>query len=522
MALLCAAVSLACATEDALDPATGAGDAGPGAGGGAGQGAGAFGGTAVGGTSGTSGSGGTGGPGGSGGSAGVGGAPTGGAGGNPAGGVGGAGGSGAVGGAAAAGGVGGASGMGGVGGAAGTGGVGGVGAAGTGGASGAGGTSGASGTSGAAGSGGAGGASGSSGTAGTGGAGGAVDRGAYQYDPIPAFGLVNPKATAFHPSGAYALILNGRDTVWRFDSTTRMLTQVGAAGTNVAWRDLAFQRDGENAVLLGNDTTGNAGRIYLFDHTTGAVTEMANQRFAGGTYESIEWRNASTPAKLLGQIPSSGSGYIAWIWPFEVATGRASSGVKVTPTPAGCQDLGLATDAFDFPATAVVCGVNGAHVFHIDSGENVVPHTGNAGNTSRIASRPQHDYSLAVGWSGNRLYRFERGAWQTGFTQPQVAGGFQVEFDSLGARAIVLGGLGGSVGQVYEYRHDLFTDADLTDVSIQNFDQPPYNADGFVQLNDAGWRSGCDAGLIVGGSDTLTSKKGYVIRFSVVNGTGCD
>lgn len=348
-----------------------------------------------------------------------------------------------------------------------------------------------------------------------------MDRGAYQYDPLPAFGLVNPKAAAFHPTGDYALVLNGRDTVWRYDSATRMLAQVGSAGATVAWRDLAFQRDGAKAVLLGNDGAGNAGRIYLWDDVTSSLTEMSNQRFAGGTYESIEWRSPGEPAKILGQIPSTGSGYLAWIWPFEVASGRASSGVKVTPTSAGCQDLAPASDAFDFPATAVVCGVNGAHLFHLDGGDTVVAHAGSAGNTSRISARPQRDYALAVGWSGNRLYRFQRGVWLTGFEQPQVPGGFQVEFDSLGARAIVLGGLGGSVGQVYEYRHDLFSDAELTDVSIQNFSQPPYNADTLVQLNDAAWRPSCDFGLVVGGSDTLTSKKAYVIQFTVVNGVGC-
>lgn len=65
--------------------------------------------------------------------------------------------------------------------------------------------------------------------------------------------------------------------------------------------------------------------------------------------------------------------------------------------------------------------------------------------------------------------------------------------------ALILGGVGGSpaVGPVYELRHDLFTQADVTSVSIPNFALPPYNATSQTRLNGVAWRPGCE-GLIVG------------------------
>lgn len=72
-----------------------------------------------------------------------------------------------------------------------------------------------------------------------------------------------------------------------------------------------------------------------------------------------------------------------------------------------------------------------------------------------------------------------------------------------------------------EFRHDRMQQADFVDVSIPNFTSPPYNADAQVHLNDAAWRPGCEGGLIVGGSNTFGSTKGYVVRFTVDNGVAC-
>ena len=315
-------------------------------------------------------------------------------------------------------------------------------------------------------------------------------------------------------------MLSSSDTVYRYDPATKSLTQVATAGTNVTWRAIAFAPGGEKAVLLANVTSPAEGRIYLWDVATSQLSHMADQTFAGGTYESIAWSTDGSKARLLGQKPNSGT-YLAYLWAFDPNTGR--SDVKTKATSAGCQDLAWATDAFDMPAVPVTCGVNGVTLFHLDGSGNFVDYTMNAGNTSRISARPQGDYALAIGWSGQRVYRYQQGNWSTAFGNPTFPGIFQVGFSSDGGRALILGGYGGNpaVARAYEFRHDLFSQAQITDVSIPNFSLPPYNASSQSTLNDVAWRPGCDGGLIVGGANTVTSKQAFVIRFSVDNGVAC-
>ncbi|MFO0616204.1 MAG: WD40 repeat domain-containing protein [Polyangiaceae bacterium] len=337
---------------------------------------------------------------------------------------------------------------------------------------------------------------------------------------MPAPGLVNPPSVAWHPSGNYALVLNATNSVHRYDPVTHSLTSVGTTANNVTWRAITFSPDGSKAVLLGNVSSPVEGRVYVWDDATSQLTQMSTVTFAGGTYEGIEWSHDGATARLLGSKPNAGS-YIAYLWKFDLTTG--TSDLKAQATSAGCQDLGWATDAFGGPAVAVTCGVNGVSLFHLDASGFFQNYSMNAGNTSRIAARPQGDYALAIGWSGQRIYRFELGNWSTGFSNPTFPGIFQVAFSTDGARALVLGGYGGNppVGQIYEFRDDLFQQADITDVSIPNFSLAPYNAISQDRLNDAAFRPGCDGGLIVGGSSTFSGSKAYVIRFSVDNGTAC-
>lgn len=348
-----------------------------------------------------------------------------------------------------------------------------------------------------------------------------VSPGVYTYSRITTYGLVNPPAVAWHPSGTYALILDGYDLVYQFDPAASSLTQVASAGASVKWRDLTFTPDGAHAVLLGNNTSTNEGMLFLWDHETLSLEEMAGQRFAGGTYEALEYAPDGSTARLLGS--SKAPNYVATVWTFDVSAGKTMPLAKATS--AGCQDIAWATDVYGAPALAIVCGENGAQLMHIDGGNQFVVHALNAGNTSRVAGRPQGDYALGICWSSSpgKLYRFAQGLWDSDYYSPGKLGIFQIEFSPDGLRALLLGGYGGNppVGQVYEYRHDLLTSADIYDVSIPNFGAAPYNADTYVELNDAAWRPGCDGGLIVGGSNAYSSTKGYVIRFAIDNGIAC-
>lgn len=349
---------------------------------------------------------------------------------------------------------------------------------------------------------------------------GPVGPGSYSYSIVPTYSLLNPPAVAWHPSGDYALVLNATNEVFRFDRAAGTLSQVASTSASLTWRNIEFAPGGDNAVLLGNDTTAKDGRIYVWNHASAQLSELATERYAGGTYEAAVWSPDGQTCRLLGS--RSGSGYIATLWKLDLATGRSDA--KPTNTSAGCQDIAWATDQFDAAAVAMVCGVNGASLLHLNGGGQFVLHSGNVGNTSRVAARPQGDYALAVCWSCNsKIYRFQQGTWLAPYDSPIVQGGYAVGFSTDGRRALILGGYSGVThgGQVYEYRHDLLKQSELLDVSIPNFDQPPWSADTYVDLNDVAWRPGCDAGLIVGGANTYSSKKGYLIRFQVDNGTPC-
>ena len=284
---------------------------------------------------------------------------------------------------------------------------------------------------------------------------------------------------------------------------------------------MVFTPKGDKAILLGRHLSNNEARVYLWDHAKKSLAEMTSARQGGYTYEALAYSPDGKTARLLGS-KKSGSTYYAYVWTFDAAKGL--SGVKVTYTSAGCQDLAWATAAYNKPTVAVACGVNGVSLMHIDGAGKGVKHTKNAGNTSRIAGRPQGDYALAVCWSCNgKVYSFEQGAWDTDYYSPKCAGGYQVAFSTTGERALILGGAGGNptVGQVHEYRHKLMNQSDFTDVSIQNFGKPPYNSGSGVELNDAAWRPGCDSGIIVGGCNSYSCGKGLLIQFEVTNGKKC-
>lgn len=442
------------------------------------------------------------------------------------GGAGGEGGSGGDAGAGGSGGEGGSAGAGGSGGEGGSGGAGGEGGSG-GGSAGAGGSGGEGGTGGAGGAGGEGGSGGDAGAGGSGGAGGEpeppgpVDRGVYSYERVVSYGLVNPPAAAWHSSGSYALVLNTNDKVFLYDQATNSLSEVGSAGSTVNWRTVTFTPDGDKAVLLGN--TNSEGRIYIWDHANQALSEMAtDNRHAGGTYEAIAYSPDGSQARLLGSTKNGASGYIAYLWPFDSVAGRDKAGVKATTVGSGgVQDMAWATDDYGNPAIVIVGGIGGVTMLHLDfMGNWEVKSTAGLGNTSRLSGRPQGDYALAIGWTSslNSFHRFERGQWTTSIGG-WLPGAYNVSFSTNGRRALVLGGLDVSGrGQVYEYRHDLLSRSEITDVLIPNFKQAPYNADSGTKLHDAAWRPRCDEGLIVGGS----SSKGHVIRFTVDNGNRCE
>jgi len=98
---------------------------------------------------------------------------------------------------------------------------------------------------------------------------------------------------------------------------------------------------------------------------------------------------------------------------------------------------------------------------------------------------------------------------------------WDVSFSAEGRLALVTGRAGGSPlrGTIYEYRHDLYSVAEITDVSIEGFGGPPYSATSSTYLNDSAFRPGCDGGLLVAGNTSAGT--GMVIEFQRTDGTRC-
>lgn len=424
-----------------------------------------------------------------------------------------------------AGGTGGVPGSGGTGGSTGTGGTGGVpGAGGTGGEAGSGG----SGEGGSGGTAGTGGSPGSGGTGGdpggTGGSGGyepdpdlPVPPGSYHYVPVVTSGITSPYAGDWHPSGDYALVASYSNFVYKYDAATESITQVGSNVGSITWTGVAFTEDGSFAILVGTSVSGGkpTGRLFVWDHAAGTLTENTSEKAADTRYQRVK-RSPEGELWILGSRTSPTN---VFLWPVDPITGRGA--VKASWAGTECQDMAFATDVQGRRAIAVVCGTGGIDLWHLDGGGAWVQgNTAGLGNTSRISGRPQGDYALAIGWTSqiNNFHRFEQGEWirNKGGWLP---GAYQVSFSTDGKRALVLGNRSGDEGQVYEFRHDLLTRQEITNVPIPNMGASPYRS-GTVRLNEALWRPGCDGGIILAGSASSPTS-GYIIRFEVTNGEPC-
>ena len=318
-----------------------------------------------------------------------------------------------------------------------------------------------------------------------------------------------PAAAAWHPSGSYALVLAHTDRVYRFDAATRTLTQVAATSPTLAWRHVSFTPNGARAILLGNTGSGTTRRgfVYVWDHGTVSLSERTADQLTGGGYETVAWSPDGARGVLLATRQPSGSANVAGWW-LDAST--------------GCEDVDFSTDGFGDPALSVVCGINTGMILTVNSLDtsprvSVAQSSGSVGNVSRIATHPRGAVTLAIGSSSNRLYRLRQGQWTVGFDTPTLAGAFDVAFNDTGTRALAYGGN----GRVWEYRTDLYDRAEIRDVSIAGLNGPPYNQPSSANLRAVAWRPGCDEGLAMGGSSTLSGTSAFITYFRVTNGRAC-
>jgi hypothetical protein len=147
------------------------------------------------------------------------------------------------------------------------------------------------------------------------------------------------------------------------------------------------------------------------------------------------------------------------------------------------------------------------------------------GNIPVATAHQGGEYALAVSSSGLRILRYGSGAMNSTVSAPWLPtqGMYEAAFAPDGVRAVIVGRAGGTplAASVLELRDDLYTAAEITDVSIPSFDLPPYLGTGSTWLLGSAWRPGCDAGLIVGGETGVGGSTGQVIEFAHVGGVSC-
>lgn len=258
------------------------------------------------------------------------------------------------------------------------------------------------------------------------------------------------------------------------------------------------------------------------------------QRVAGREFTGIEypWQGGN-PVVLAKSGASGPNAFLRDLDPETNAFGDLS---VVQPMGFGCEDLAFVNNEFGDPGILVVGGTNGAGFFYYTEiagvGEvRVNPGSNNVGNLFSVSAHPLGDYALTLNVGNAHLRRFEGALMNQSADGPwfQMQNISVVRFQQEGQRALIFGGAFGNPMRAYviEYRHDLyrcpqpFGNCDLTDVSVPNFNAPPFSAENNTHLNDAAFRPGCDGGVLVGGFTNFAGSSGQLVKFHIVGARDC-
>jgi hypothetical protein len=361
----------------------------------------------------------------------------------------------------------------------------------------------------------------------------------YTYTRIAVGGLGDAHVVAFHPDGTYAVVLERSNGAHVYDwaSGTAMRFDLRVAGRTVYLDDLVFSLDGTTAWIVGYE------RVGMTD--TGILITLSDAAYRRGDGLASFTRSATTVSgeRLSGieipRAPSGGPGggrpivlsqsgtssYIARLRELDPATTTFSGLFVARATSAGCDDLAFSNNEFGTWGIVLACGTNGADMPYYTQVAGVGEwraSSGSLGNVSRADAHPSGAYALVPNWSSSYLRRHEAGVLLGSGASPSLASGiWDVSFSPDGRLALVTGrALGASLrGTIFEYRHDLYSAAEITDVSIEGFGGPPYSATSSTYLNDSAFRPGCEGGLVVGGNTSAGT--GMVIEFQRTDGTRC-
>jgi len=271
-------------------------------------------------------------------------------------------------------------------------------------------------------------------------------------------------------------------------------------------------------------TNNVEGRLYRAGPRGEGLVELSAARGAGRWYKAIAVDRWTGEIRIVGHNAMT-TPTIIYLHRYDDSMRRLTT-LNAANTSAGCTDGTWANDGLGGRGLVYVCGINGITLGVFDSTGVFVngPGFGAASNTFKIEGRPQGDYALAVeDGSTSKLSRFELGVWTTGFSALNVGhvGMVNLAFSDDGARALVVGNYTGTAIRMKEYRHGFYSASGLTDVAIPNFNLAPWLGTNGVLMSDVAWRPGKDCGYVVGGCSGVSCTRGYLVRFTVLNGRGC-
>jgi hypothetical protein len=362
---------------------------------------------------------------------------------------------------------------------------------------------------------------------------GPVAIGAYDYRRVILPGLASTRelgALAITPSGDHLIVAEREDRLRLValpsETSTRTVALPKDASEPIVIDALAHVPSGA-LLIAATAMTGSStprtpqGRLYRAGPRLEGLVELRAARASGSSYRTITTSRRSGETTVLAQR-AAGAGYVMTLSRYDDTT-RTLTAPRVESTAAPIDDVAWADDGLGGEARVFVGGLAGAAIGHVDSTGARVDGSG-AGNTSRVAARPQGDYALAVAWSSSRLLRFRAGAWtvqQAPFLGASTA--WEVEPSDDGARFVIAGGFDRArdVLFVAEYRDPLYAEGDIVDVSIPAFSQAPWQGVAGAGVFDVVWRPGCDGGYMAGGCNLPSCQRGYLIAFQVLNGRRC-
>jgi len=238
--------------------------------------------------------------------------------------------------------------------------------------------------------------------------------------------------------------------------------------------------------LLAGNTDNTSAVIYKFDDACfrgGMPVEeclypLEETRRAGDHAASLvyPWYDGLPVLLLWKQV---GGGYNAFLRELDTEAERYTGFVTASVSSAGCTDHAFSTDDFGAPAILVSCGINGADAYAYEEigdadglldgqGGQWIRLPGNRGNLVSAGAHRGGDYAFALNGTSNNppLFRYALGQLSVSYDATSVHlplnSMIRLRFQQDGQRALVVGREFNSNARVLEYRHPLFTGAEIT------------------------------------------------------------